>query len=38
MVYTGSNGEPVTTNFAGMDNAFPSVTGSTESLVLHDDD
>ena len=28
VVYTGSGGVPVTTNFAGMDNAFPSVTGS----------
>jgi hypothetical protein len=28
VVYTGSDGKPVTTNFAGMDNAFPSVTGA----------
>lgn len=28
VVYTGSNGAPVTTNFVGMDNAFSSVTGA----------
>jgi len=28
VVYTGSNGGPVTTNFTGMDNAYPSVTGA----------
>jgi hypothetical protein len=28
VVYTGSDGVPVTTNFAGMDNAYPSVTGA----------
>jgi hypothetical protein len=28
VVYTGSGGGPVTTNFAGMDNAYPSVTGA----------
>jgi hypothetical protein len=27
VVYTGSNGQPVTTNFAGMDNAYPAVGG-----------
>ncbi|HEU5192631.1 MAG TPA: hypothetical protein VFX14_23370 [Methylomirabilota bacterium] len=27
VVYTGSNGVPVTTNFAGMDNAYPAVGG-----------
>ena len=27
VVYTGSNGGPVTTNFAGMDNAYPAVGG-----------
>ena len=31
VVYTGSNGKPVTTNFAGMDNAYPSVTGSVDT-------
>jgi hypothetical protein len=28
VIYTGADGKPVTTNLAGMDNAFPSVTGS----------
>ena len=28
VVYTGSAGGPVTTNFAGMDNAYPSVSGA----------
>jgi len=28
VVYTGAGGVPVTTNVAGMDDAFPSVTGS----------
>src|SRR5882724_5406630 len=28
VVYTGSSGKPVTTNPAGMDDAFPSVTGA----------
>jgi hypothetical protein len=31
VVYTGADGQPVTTNFAGMDDAFPSVTGSQTS-------
>jgi hypothetical protein len=31
VVYTGADGNPVTTNFVGMDNAFPSVTGSQTS-------
>jgi hypothetical protein len=28
VVYTGSSGGPVTTNFAGMDDAYPSVSGA----------
>jgi hypothetical protein len=28
VVYTGSSGGPVTTNFAGMDNAYPAVSGA----------
>ncbi len=32
VVYTGSDGGPVTTNFAGMDNAFPSVTGDARRI------
>jgi hypothetical protein len=28
VVYTGSSGGPVTTNFSGMDNAYPSVSGA----------